>query len=171
MTLQPVSVGLKYGFLIVLYLFLFWVATSSLFDLRFRNRARGAGVGTKGSRPAEGWDNTSTDLYSTADPLAKFDGDFEPRLLVETAAGHESGVAYDLVNGATLGRGDVEIQLDDPFASSRHAKITRQGRTLVLTDLGSTNGTYLNDEPLTGPQPLHVGDEIRIGDSKFTYLQ
>ena len=34
MTLQPISVLLKYGFLIALYLFLFWVATSTLFDLR-----------------------------------------------------------------------------------------------------------------------------------------
>ena len=170
MTLQPVSVGLKYGFLIVLYLFLFWIATSSLLDLRFRNRARGArGRGAEPTPAA--WDSTSTDLYRTADPLAQFDGEFEPRLLIDHAAGHESGVAYDLGNGATLGRGDVEIQLDDPFASSRHAKITRQGRTLVLTDLGSTNGTYLNDEPLTGPQPLHPGDQIRIGDSVFTYFQ
>jgi hypothetical protein len=176
MTLQPVSVGLKYGFLIVLYLFLFWIATSSLFDLRFRNRdrqGRGRGRGQNaGPEPAPAaWDNTSTDLYATANPLAQFEGDFEPRLLVDHAAGHESGVAYDLVNGATMGRGDVEIQLDDPFASSRHAKITRQGRTLVLTDLGSTNGTYLNDEPLTGAQPLHPGDVIRIGDSEFTYFQ
>jgi hypothetical protein len=174
MTLQPVSVGLKYGFLIVLYLFLFWIATSSLFDLRFRNRPRGQDRGrgaNQASASPPGWDSTSTDLDNTADPLAQFDGEFEPRLLVDHAAGHESGVAYDLVNGATLGRGDVEIQLDDPFASSRHAKINRQGRTLVLTDLGSTNGTYLNDEPLTGAQPLHPGDRIRIGDSAFTYLQ
>jgi pSer/pThr/pTyr-binding forkhead associated (FHA) protein len=63
----------------------------------------------------------------------------------------------------------VEIQLDDPFASSRHAKITRQGRTMVIEDLGSTNGTYLNEEPLTGPQPLHDEDRIRIGDCEFVY--
>jgi pSer/pThr/pTyr-binding forkhead associated (FHA) protein len=39
----------------------------------------------------------------------------------------------------------------------------------VLEDLGSTNGTYLNGEPLSGPQPLHVGAKIRIGDSEFTF--
>ncbi len=102
--------------------------------------------------------------------LADLDG-FEPRLLVERAPGHESGVAYDLIDGATLGRGDVEIRLDDPFASSRHARISREGHVVVIEDLGSTNGTYLNDEPLTGPQPLHDGDRIRIGDSEFSYLQ
>jgi predicted component of type VI protein secretion system len=97
--------------------------------------------------------------------------EFEPRLLVERAAGHESGVAYDLMDGATLGRGDVEIRLDDPFASSRHARISREGQVVVIEDLGSTNGTYLNEHPLDGPQPLHDGDRIRIGDSEFSYLQ
>ncbi len=158
--LEPVSVGLKFGFLVVLYLFLFWVATSSLFDLR-----RGLG----GARRQQASD--ATGVYAAAEPLLELEEDYEPRLVVERAAGHAHGVAYDLLDGATLGRGDVEIQLDDPFASSRHARISRQGRTLVIEDLGSTNGTFLNDEPLTGPQPLHDGDRIRIGDSEFTYLQ
>jgi pSer/pThr/pTyr-binding forkhead associated (FHA) protein len=160
--LQPVSVGLKFGFLIILYLFLFWVATSTLFDLR-------RGFGGRNSGPATPPD--ATGVYQTADPMQALSQDFEPRLVVEQAVGHKSGVAYDLASGATLGRGDVEIQLQDPFASSRHAKITRQGRTLVIEDLGSTNGTYLNAELLNGPSPLHDGDEIRIGDSEFTYYQ
>jgi hypothetical protein len=162
--LQPVSVGLKYGFLIVLYLFLMWVAWSALRDLR-RGRG-GVAQSDRGPAPEEG-----TSMYKAASPgLADLDN-FEPRLLVERALGHESGVAYDLVDGATLGRGDVEIQLDDPFASSRHAQITREGQVVVIEDLGSTNGTYLNEQPLNGPQPLHDGDRIRIGDSEFSYLQ
>ena len=40
---------------------------------------------------------------------------------------------------------------------------------MVLEDLGSTNGTYLNGEPLQGPRPLHAGDNIRIGDSEFLF--
>src|SRR4030081_1220946 len=104
----------------------------------------------------------ATGMYAASDGLASVDDEFDPRLLVERATGHESGTAYDLTNGATLGRGDVEIRLDDPFASSRHARITRQGQVVVIEDLGSTNGTYLNEKPLTGPQPLHDGDRIRI---------
>ena len=46
---------------------------------------------------------------------------------------------------------------------------SRRGMSIVLEDLGSTNGTYLNGEPLRGPQPLHAGDKIRIGDSEFTF--
>ena len=78
---------------------------------------------------------------------------------------------YEIGQGAVLGRGDqAEIRLDDPFASSRHARLTRQGRVIVLEDLGSTNGTYLNEELLGGPAPLHSGDRVRIGDSEFTYV-
>jgi pSer/pThr/pTyr-binding forkhead associated (FHA) protein len=80
-------------------------------------------------------------------------------------------VAYDLSQEVTLGRGNVEIHLEDPFASTHHARITREGPVVVIEDLASTNGTYLNDSPLSGPHPLHDGDVIRIGDSEFTYLQ
>jgi pSer/pThr/pTyr-binding forkhead associated (FHA) protein len=89
--------------------------------------------------------------------------------LVESVPGLQRGSRYDVSDGATLGRGDVEIQLEDPFASSSHARLVRQGTILVIEDLGSTNGTYLNDELLRGPRPLHAGDRIRIGDSTFTY--
>jgi pSer/pThr/pTyr-binding forkhead associated (FHA) protein len=161
--LEPVSVALKFGFLAVLYLFLLWVAWSALRDLR-----RGTG-GAARAVPVAPSDATS--MYQAAAPL---DGDvdqIEPRLLVERASGHEPGTAYEIPEGATLGRGDVEIQLDDPFASARHARISRQGHVFVIEDLGSTNGTYLNEEPLSGPQPLHPGDRIRIGGSEFSYIQ
>jgi hypothetical protein len=161
--LEPVSVALKFGFLAILYLFLLWVAWSALRDLR---RGRGAVARSDGAAPVD-----ATGMHPASDGLGSVDDGFEPRLLVERAAGHEPGVAYDLSGGATLGRGDVEIRLDDPFASSRHARISRQGHVIVIEDLGSTNGTYLNERPLTGPQPLHSGDHIRIGGSEFSYLQ
>jgi hypothetical protein len=160
--LQPVSVGLKFGFLAVLYLFLMWVAWSAVRDLR---RSRGGATASDRPPPPD-----QTGMYDAAAGMAELE-EFEPRLLVEHAAGHESGVAYDLMEGAILGRGDVEIRLEDPFASTQHARVSREGRVVVIEDLGSTNGTYLNDEPLTGPQPLYDGDRIRIGDSEFSYYQ
>ena len=153
--LDPVSVGLKFGFLIVLYLFLLWVSRSALKDLR---RGRGA---TVDAGPAPTSEATSMHTIG-ASPEA-------PLLVVEKAPGHSPGSRYDVSGGATLGRGDVEIVLEDPFASTRHARIERQGTAVVLEDLGSTNGTYLNDELLSGPQPLHPGDRVRIGDSHFTF--
>jgi hypothetical protein len=160
--LEPVSVGLKFGFLVVLYLFLMWVSLSAMRDLR---RGRGGVAEVQGPPSPD-----ATGMYSAADGLGGVD-EFEPRLLVERAAGHEPGTAYDISGGATLGRGDVEIRLDDPFASARHARISHEGHVVVIEDLGSTNGTYLNEEPLGGPQPLHPGDRIRIGDSEFSYFQ
>jgi hypothetical protein len=161
--LQPVSVALKFGFLIVLYLFLLWVAWSATRDLR-RGRSGTVEVG-----PARA-SADATGMYDAADGLGDPHADAGvPRLQVERAVGHEHGSAYDLSHGATLGRGNVEIRLEDPFASSRHARILREGHVFVIEDLGSTNGTYLNDEPLDGPQPLHPGDRIRIGDSEFLY--
>jgi hypothetical protein len=156
--LEPVSVGLKFGFIAVLYLFLLWVARSALKDLRRSADASTPAAGPSGAALAP--DATGIHQVSSGDRVL---------LVVERAAGHQSGSRYDVTGGATLGRGDVEIVLEDAFASSRHARVERQGAVTVIEDLGSTNGTYLNEELLRGPQPLHPGDRIRIGDSVFTF--
>jgi FHA domain-containing protein len=169
---DPLAVALKFGFLAVLYLFLLWVVRSAWKDLRRSDAVPPAGVAPSPmvAAPAAA-DPDATGLHRADEAVVLGAGmDGEPRLVVEHAAGHPDGIAYSLQHGATLGRGDVEIRLEDPFASTRHARIERQGSVLVLEDLGSTNGTYLNEEPLDGPRPLHHGDRIRIGDSELTYL-
>jgi len=165
-TLEPASVALKLAFLAVLYLFLLWVVRSAWKDLR-----RSGDAPLPAAAPIVASDPDATGLHRADEAVVLGAGiDGEPRLVVDRAAGHPDGIAYSLEHGATLGRGDVEIRLEDPFASTRHARIDRQGSVLVLEDLGSTNGTYLNEEPLDGPCPLHHGDRIRIGDSQLTYL-
>ncbi len=165
MALDPIAVALKFGFLAVLYLFLLWIARSAMKDLRRANDPRG-GVALEAA-PGD-----ATGLY-TAVGGARTDLDgLDPRLVVERAPGHAAGMEYEVGEGAVMGRGDqAEIRLEDPFASSRHARLVRQGGAVVLEDMGSTNGTYLNEELLSGPQPLHPGDRVRIGDSEFTYLE
>ena len=156
MALDPVAVALKFGFLAVLYLFLLWMARSALKDLR-----RGQAV-----EPAV---EDATGMHRATEGLNP-GSDGAPKLRVATAAGLRAGSAYDLSDGALLGRGEsADIRLEDTFASSQHARLVPQGDVMVIEDLGSTNGTYLNGEPLRGPQPLHVGDSIRIGDSEFTF--
>jgi hypothetical protein len=163
--LEPVSVALQFGFLAVLYLFLLWVSRSALRDLRRTGAARHS---VAGPLPDQAPD--ATGVYA-ASAVHVGDGEVEPRLVVERAPGHTPGMEYDIAEGAVMGRGDqAEIRLEDPFASSRHARLVRQGPVVVLEDLGSTNGTYLNEELVSGPQPLHPGDRVRIGDSEFTYL-
>lgn len=158
MQLEPVAFGLKFAFLAILYLFLFWVARNALRDLRGEGpRWRGRAV----AAPAP----DATSLHA----VGGVDGNLQPRLVVQSVPGHKAGMEYDVQGGATLGRGDVEIHLEDAFASSRHARLVPQGGAVVLEDLGSTNGTFLNEELLEGPRPLHPGDRIRIGDSTFTF--
>ena len=164
-TLEPLSVALKFGFLAVMYLFVLWVARSAGRDLR-----RGEGRATVGGPVAAAPPPDATGLYSASTlgvaPLTHR----APRLVVERAPGHEPGMIYDLDDELVLGRGDqAEIRLEDPFASSRHARVFPQGDILVIEDLDSTNGTYLNEELLHGAQPLHLGDRVRIGDSEFTF--
>ncbi len=135
------------------------MARSALKDLR-----RGAG-----SAPAAYADDATGMHVASAGLGGESDGR-EPRLRVDTAAGLRAGSAYSLTEGAVLGRSDeADIRLEDTFASSQHARLALHGDVMVLEDLGSTNGTYLNEEPLRGPQPLHPGDRIRIGDSSFTF--
>jgi hypothetical protein len=150
-------VGLKFGFLAVLYLFLLWTARSALKDLR-----RSAG----GASALPDYDD-ATGMH----PAGKAPKPSGPaHLRVETAPGFPDGAVYDVTRGATMGRGaSCEIVLEDNFSSTQHARLTPQGDAVVLEDLGSTNGTYLNGQALTGPQPLHDGDRIRIGDSEFTF--
>ena len=163
-TLAPVSVALKFGFLAVLYLFLLWVVRSARRDLR--------GAGPAPSQPGRGAAAAAdaTGLHS-ASALGSADvAHRAPRLVVERAPGHESGMIYDLDGDLVLGRGArAEIRLEDPFASSRHARVYEQGNIVVIEDLDSTNGTYLNEELLQTPRPLHPGDRVRIGESEFAF--
>jgi hypothetical protein len=163
-TLEPISVALKFGFLAVLYLFLLWVARSARRDL-------GTGEPVGGERvagapvPAD-----ATGMYSASAVRGADVAQRAPRLVVERAPGHDRGMIYDLDGEVVLGRGDrAEIRLEDPFASSRHARIYEQGNILVIEDLNSTNGTYLNEELLETARPLHPGDRLRIGDSEFAF--
>jgi hypothetical protein len=159
--LDPISVILKFGFIAVLYLFLLWIARSAMRDLRT----------TTDMVPAQPADATGMHAASVGvTPDSPVDHD--PRLIVEHVPGLQDGSEYELSDDLVLGRSDqVDIKLTDPFASSRHCRIVRQGELAVLEDLGSTNGTLLNGEPLRGPQPLHPGDRIRIGDSEFSYAE
>ena len=61
-----------------------------------------------------------------------------------------------------LGReeGDIVFR-DDAFMSRRHAAITWDGKRAQITDLGSSNGTFVR---LTGPTSIKHGDHVRMGD-------
>jgi len=86
------------------------------------------------------------------------------RFLVVTA-GALKGTSLDLAQQQiTLGRAnDATLVLNDDYASSRHARIFPQDGQWIVEDLGSTNGTYLDRQKVTGPTPVPLGVPIRIG--------
>ena len=70
-----------------------------------------------------------------------------------------------------IGRGnDCEVVVGDPSVSRRHAFIERTGGVCSVADLGSTNGTLVNDRMLTGPHTLQDGDYIRVGSCVYRFL-
>ena len=157
---EPLAVALKFGFLIVLYLFLLWVARSAMRDLRRY----------EGSSLAEPVEAPGPVRSRRAGPDLR--AGVSPRLEVVAAMGYEPGTSFDLGEGATLGRSNgADIRVDDPFASSAHARIFSRGDFMYVEDMGSTNGTYLNGRELRTAERLKMADVIRIGDSEYRYQE
>jgi hypothetical protein len=156
---EPLAVALKFGFLLVLYLFLLWVVRSAMRDLSRYERAPAAEPVEPPSRRRQ-----------EQGALPNLRAGVSPHLTVVAAMGHEPGTTFDVGEGATMGRSDgAAIRIDDPFASSAHARIFPQGEYMYLEDMGSTNGTYLNGRKVKATERLKMADVIRIGDSEYRY--
>jgi len=69
----------------------------------------------------------------------------------------------------TIGRVGCDIVLDNPQVSRFHAQIDRTADGVVLRDMGSTNGTFVNGQRVTTPVILKAGDVIQIGAFKLVY--
>ena len=66
--------------------------------------------------------------------------------------------------GHVVGRSpDCDISIDDPYASEFHARVGLQEGKVVVHDLGSTNGTYVNGRRVTSPTSVSRGDTVQIG--------
>ncbi len=80
------------------------------------------------------------------------------------------GRTVSLAGRMRLGRGShVDIPLEDSTASREHAEIEVTADGVMLKDLGSSNGTFVNEVKLVGPRLLHDGDAIRIGHSTLSF--
>jgi pSer/pThr/pTyr-binding forkhead associated (FHA) protein len=86
-------------------------------------------------------------------------------LILEIVEGSEAGRQLPLDSVVDIGREpSLPLHLDqDTQVSRRHARIAQQGGQVVVEDLGSTNGTYVNDQPISAPRSLNPGDKVRIG--------
>ena len=82
------------------------------------------------------------------------------------------GERVDVDVAVTIGRGqDCDLQLNDTYLSSRHARVANDAGDLTIEDLGSTNGTYVNQEILVGRVRLERGDIIQVGGVLFEVVR
>jgi pSer/pThr/pTyr-binding forkhead associated (FHA) protein len=65
--------------------------------------------------------------------------------------------------------GQNDVVLEDGHVSSKHAMIVQQADQFTLIDLGSANGTYVNEQRISGPVVLEPGDALRFGESGFVF--
>jgi FHA domain len=78
-------------------------------------------------------------------------------------AGTEHPVHGELVLGREHATADLVIP--DPGVSRRHARVLTHNGGVIVEDLGSSNGTYVNGHRISGPVELGTGDEVQLGDT------
>ena len=94
----------------------------------------------------------------------------DPRLVVESSPDLDEGRVIPLEVGITIGRSDgADLSIVDAFVSHMHARILRRGSYHYVEDLGSTNGTFLNDLRVEHDAQLKVHDSLRIGQTTLRY--
>ena len=149
---------LKFGFLLLLWVFVFsiiYALRSDLFGQALRR--------PQAETPANSF--PSTPLVSPKIPQS---GEAPPRRLVITS-GAKEGLEIDLTDQPlTIGRSrDNGLVIRDDYTSTHHAKLMLWDDGWVIQDLDSTNGTFLDDERVTVPTPVPAGASVRIGTTSF----
>jgi pSer/pThr/pTyr-binding forkhead associated (FHA) protein len=90
-------------------------------------------------------------------------------LILEIVEGTDAGRQLQLDRPLDIGRdhGMPVALTGDTQASRRHARVSPQNGAAVVEDLGSTNGTFVNDQPIHSPRQLSPGDRVRVGLTVF----
>jgi pSer/pThr/pTyr-binding forkhead associated (FHA) protein len=136
------------------------------------------GSGTSGTAPSKPQPKTSSKPAAKA-PVTVDDDEDEatqvrvvgPRL-VRIMGGLKVGDEIPISGGVTIGRGQgCTLSLHDAEMSSKHAEVKVEAGVSVLVDLGSTNGSFLNDRQVSAhvSNPLKDGDRIRLGMTQFLF--
>jgi hypothetical protein len=140
---------LKFAFLVLLYFFVYRALRSASAELSSGKRARAA---KSDAQPAP-----------REARRARAHGKAPRKVLVVDHEGGKSG-AIRLQEPLQVGRADAcQIKLGDTYISQFHARLYPRDGNWYVEDLGSTNGTYLNQRKLTGPSEVHAGDVVRLG--------
>jgi pSer/pThr/pTyr-binding forkhead associated (FHA) protein len=151
---------LRLGYLVLLWAFVLsaiGVLRRDLYGTRITNRRRGVAA------PANANTAPAAPAAAPAKPATRRSG---PTRLVLTE-GPLRGTTLPLGSSAVLiGRApSCTLVLDDDYSSSQHARVFQQDGRWYVEDLGSTNGTFVDDRKVSGTVEVRSGTPIRIGQS------
>lgn len=149
---------LKLCLLALLYLFFFRVLRAVWAELR---SPAPASVAAGGARA------TPKPPVAPPPPARRRSTKGRPTELVATAPPERRGNVYTIGSELTVGRaGGCAISLpEDTFVSSLHARVYATDRQVLVEDLGSTNGTFLNRAKVTSPVTMSRGDRLQVGNT------
>lgn len=163
-----VLVGLKMVTIALLYSFLYQVVRVVRKDMVGVVSSEGKPV----QQPAESPVGKPVEKPSPAKAKEIGPGDRPELVVVGENGALERGTCIPLVGEVTVGRSlDNSIVLKDPYVSNMHARFVRKGTRFWVEDMGSKNGTLINNRRVRGRLPLRPGDMIVIGDSIFEFRE
>jgi hypothetical protein len=148
-TADETLLGLKIGFLVLLYLFIWLVV---------RSATRQVVAAPQESMVISARDAATLRAQHAAPPV---------RLVVRASPALPVGTQVEISGPTRVGRGaECELILEgDTTVSSRHASLDSRSDGLWVEDSGSTNGTFVNEAPVTAARLLHPGDVVRFGQT------
>ncbi len=89
----------------------------------------------------------------------------KPSVVIVEPLSH-AGLVFEVDGQLTIGRSAAcDITLDDTFVSSQHARVAITPNGLLVSDLGSTNGTYVDRQKVTGPVAVNSGSRVQVGST------
>ena len=148
---------IKVAFVAGLYGFLLYIARS----MRGHVTGPPGEVGSTAKKPPRPATTTGDDA-PPALPVERF---------IDVFDGSGIAVRHAIRGTSVVGRGSsADIQITDDYASDRHATFRLRGTTLTVEDLGSTNGTTIEGNPLAGSAEVRSGTTLVLGRTKVVVI-
>lgn len=141
---------LKYVFLAVLYIFVARAVRAVYQELRPAKTPRAAPAGPRPKQPRRS---------------GKTPGHVR---VLEGEGGKSRTIPLD--GEILIGRADkCHLVIEDTYASQIHARIFERNGSIMVEDMGSTNGTYLNRQKVTAPTEVFRGDKVKVGKTVLEF--
>ena len=155
--------ALKVAFLLLMWLFILFVVNTIRADL-FGRRVTEAELVAAGEAPSN-----MANLFRRDSGGGRTSSVTPTRITITTGRAAGNSATLPAVGDEILmGRAAAcQLDVDDDYASSRHAKIWRDDEGFVVEDLRSTNGTYVNGQQISQPTRISPGDVVRVGRSQM----